>query len=219
MSCLVSKLCQETPADLKEHAALFAHDFQAVRHHAHACTGPLRCGRCAESHLTKLCESSFNMCALCDAHHKYGSSRCHARKARKSAKTHARFPTGEDGPLQAVRSEERKDLNPSLDSPVVNLPAPQNEHVLAKEKVHSNLEPAKIHSQAADKPTLSAQQLHNRKSATENTLETNKSAKRGLPFTTNCYQHAQEPRVEKRRNLTSKELEKRRGISEDPVPL
>ena len=159
------------------------------------------------------------VCVSCDEHDKYGSSRCRARKARKSAKIHARFPTGEDGALQAVRSEERKDLNPSLDSPAVNLPVPQNEPVHAKEKIYSNLVPAQIQTEAAGQPTLSAQQPNGRIPATDDTLGSNKSAKRGLPSTTNCYEPAQEPRIEKRRKLTSKELKKRRGISEDPVPL
>ena len=98
-------------------------------------------------------------------------------------------------------------------------PSVVNEVMAYGLKVHSNLEPAQIHSQATDKPTLSAQQLRNRNLATENNLGLNKPAKRGLPSTTKCYQPAQEPRVKKRRKLTSKELEKRRGISENPVPL
>ena len=100
---------------------------QTYGHHAHACTDPLRCGGCAESHLTKLCKSFLTKCASCDERHKYGSSGCRARTARESDKFYPPFPTGEDSPLLAVRSEERKDLDPPLDSPAVNLPAPQNE--------------------------------------------------------------------------------------------
>ena len=108
---------------------------QTYGHHAHVCTGPLRCGRCAEGHFTKLCNSSLTKCTSCGEGHRYGSSRCRAKRDRVLDKFHARFPIGEDSPLLAVRSEEHKDLNPSLNSPADNLPAPQNKNVHAKENV------------------------------------------------------------------------------------
>ena len=45
---------------------------QTYGHHAHACTGPLRCGRCAEGHLTKPCESTLTKCASCGGRHRSG---------------------------------------------------------------------------------------------------------------------------------------------------
>ena len=46
---------------------------QTYGHHAHVCTGPLRCGRCAEGHFTKLCNLSLTKCTSCDEGHRYGS--------------------------------------------------------------------------------------------------------------------------------------------------
>ena len=190
---------------------------QTYGHHAHACIGPLRCARCAESHLTKLCRSAFKICALCHEHHRYGSSRCRARTARESEKFYARFLTGNDSPPLAVCPVEEKDLNPSRVLPAVNDPAPQDQYMHAKKKAPPNFAPAQIHTEVSDKPTLSSRQLHNENPKIEDALGSNKSAKRGLTSTTERFEPAPEPRIEERTNLTSKELEKIGGTSKDPA--
>ena len=188
---------------------------QTYGHHAQTCTGALRCGRCAEGHLTNLCESSLIKCASCNRRHRFGSSKCLAKRALD--KCYARFPTAEDGPPLAIPSEEREDLNSSSDSLAVNFPATQDERVRAKKKSTPNLAPAQIHTGASGKPTLSPQQLHDRNPTIEDALGSNKSAKHGLTSTSEGFEPAPEPRIEERTNLTSTALEKIRGISEEPA--
>ena len=184
-------------------------------HHAQACTGALRCGHCAEAHLTTLCESSLTKCASCNRRHRFGSSKCRAKRALD--KCYTRFPTAEDSSPLAMPSEEREDLNTSSDSLAVNFPAPQGEPVRATKKSPLNLAPAQIHTEAAGKLIISAQQLHDENPTTEDALGSNDSAKRGLTSTTEGFEPAPKIRFEERTNLTSTALEKIRGISEDPA--
>ena len=183
---------------------------QTYGHPAHKCSGPLRCGKCAEGHLTKLCESSLTKCASCNRRHRFGSSKCRAKRALD--KSYARFPTAEDGPPLAIPSEEREDLNTSSDSLAVNV------HWRPKKKSLPNPAPAQTHHEASGKPTLSAQQLHDPNATIEDALGSNTSAKHGLTSMTEGVEHAPEARVQERTELTSAALEKIRGISEAPAP-
>ena len=184
---------------------------QTYGHHAQACTGPLRCGQCAEEHLTELCESSLTKCASCNRRHKFASSKCHAKRILD--KCYARFSTAEDSPTLARRYEEREDLNTSSDSVAANPGG------LQKKKTPPKLAPAqaRARTEASGKPTLSPQQLHDGNRTIEYALRSNNPAKRGLTPTIEGFEPAQEPRIETKRRLTSWELERRRGISEDPV--
>ncbi|KAM0796914.1 hypothetical protein BDR22DRAFT_892843 [Usnea florida] len=163
----------------------------------------------AEGVLRSILRRSSTKCASCDGRHRSGSSKCRVKWAL--AKCCARFPTAEDSPPLAMPSEEREDFNASSDSLAVNF------RWRPKKKTPPNLAPAYIHTEAADRATLLPQPLYDKNPPIEDALESNKSARCEIKSTTEGFEPAPEPRMEERTNLAGKELEKRRGTSEDPA--
>ena len=104
---------------------------QAYGHHADACSGPLRCGKCTKQHRTKICRSSYRRCALCNEPHISGSSRCRAKRARILDKHNFRFPEGEHGPPKAVPLKEPKCASSSPRCPKTELRAPHEQQQLS----------------------------------------------------------------------------------------
>lgn len=53
--------------------------FQALEYHEMECRGELRCGKCAGSHSTILCDQAFSECVLCGGAHESTDSSCPIR--------------------------------------------------------------------------------------------------------------------------------------------
>ena len=111
---------------------------QEYGHHANTCDSLPRCGNCADQHSTKVCNSSYIKCLLCEEPHRAGSSRCRAKKARRVDKLNARFPLEHCPSPGTVPSKEPELAISTLNSPKPDVPAPQIEQLNTNKEDASN---------------------------------------------------------------------------------
>ena len=144
---------------------------QAYGHHADACSGPLRCGKCTEQHRTKLCRSSYRRCALCDEPHISGSFKCRAKRARVLDKHNFRFPEGKNELAKAVHPNEPKSASSAPDCATTEPNAPQEQqHVSKIQKNDPNPGSPLFHPALRDTAMELAQQLLDQQPALEAAL-------------------------------------------------
>ena len=78
---------------------------QLYTHRANSCTNTLRCGKCCEPHLTKVCKSTNFKCAVCSGPHRASSEACPARNAAREEIQMIRFaPDSEEDYPQLITS-------------------------------------------------------------------------------------------------------------------
>ena len=151
---------------------------QEFGHHAHACSGSLRCGNCAGQHSTKVCTSPKTTCALCSEWHRFGTPRCRAKRARILDKLNARFPTAEDHQPLATPPEEPTGPSPSIAPQVTDIPIPQEETLNSAKECPPDSVSATVKTGLPDTPTVLARQLQDRIPAIEAALRSDVSKMR-----------------------------------------
>ena len=93
---------------------------QLYAHAADSCTNTIRCGKCAEPHVTRSCKSIDFTCAVCSGRHPAYSEACPAMNAARDKIQGVRFaPDSEEDYPQLITSctHHGKDLRPTSPHP------------------------------------------------------------------------------------------------------